>query len=161
MADLSQLQSAVEARSGLEVDAVWLSSAFDEALAFIRLLAPCKRAEWIDFDSLPPDVVAVLIAALTRMVLNPKGIRQETIGEYSYTLAGVNALGGSGTGPFTGAEGRIISVNAGCGGSFKSVPMTAPAVLNLDAPEVREKEPLGRWIEPSHANGFQKRWVRD
>jgi hypothetical protein len=159
-AELEALLAAVEARSGVEVDEDWLVVAADEVLTFVRLLAPCKRNEWTSISALPSDVQSVVVSALARMASNPRGIRQETIGEYSYTLAGVNAAGGVGTGPFSPSEARVITAVAGCGGGFKSVPMVVPAPLRIDAPESAPYgDLLGHWEEPSHANGFRRTWV--
>lgn len=45
------------------------------------------------YDSIPEDVKAVVLGAASRFALNPQGIRSETIGQYTYQLAGdTNAL---------------------------------------------------------------------
>jgi hypothetical protein len=157
--ELAALEQAVEARSGVDVDPEWLAVAAAETLTYVRLLAPCKRSEWTSWAALPLDVQVVCVASLSRMASNPRGIRQETIGEYSYTLAGSSSGSGTGTGPFSGAEARVITSASGCGGALKSVHVTAPAPLDIDNPEAPFSDPLGHWEEPSHANGFQTRWV--
>jgi hypothetical protein len=129
------LLSAVMNRTGTEVDAEWLAEAEAEALAYVRLLAPSKRRSWLTYADLPIDVKVVVAAALSRMAMNPKGIRQETIGEYSYTLAGGGGRHES-SGPFTPAEARIIAVTAGDGGRTRTVSLASPDILGLDTPEV-------------------------
>lgn len=129
----SALYAAVEARAGEPVDEQWLEQGLAEAMAYVRLLAPCKRATWTDYAALPADVKAVLVRALTRMHLNPRGIRQETIGEYSYTLS--SDSGEFYSGPFSPAEARIITSLSGCGGAARSITLELPPVLHLDAPE--------------------------
>lgn len=132
------LVAAVGDRTGAVVDEAWLEWAYAEVMATIRLSAPCKRATWLAYADLPADVQAAVVSSLSRMSQNPRGIRQETIGEYSYTLTASNGPGG----PFTSTEARIIAALAGCGGSVKSVPFTSPDVLVLDAPEANG---LGEW----------------
>ena len=125
---------ALVARTGSsDHDPAWVDSVFVEAMAYVRLLAPCKRSVWTDWVSLPSDVQAVITSAMARVALNPRGIRQETIGEYSYTVAGQSAVDG---GFFSAPEARIIGAAAGCGGSVRTVRLTLDPVLPLDAPEL-------------------------
>jgi hypothetical protein len=132
MAYDADLAAAIEARTGQPVDADWLEQASAEAMAYVRLMAPCKKSEWTDFASLPPDVQAIFVAALARSADNPRGIKQETIGEYSYTL--VSGAGSSSTGPFSPSEQRIITSSSGCGGAVKSVAVTMPELRPLAVP---------------------------
>lgn len=132
------LLDALEALLGEVVDSAWLEQVLALAMAYLHLLAPCKKDEWLGWDDLPVDVQTIVIAAIVRHHSNPRGIRQETIGEYSYTLdAGVTASN-SGGGPFSRDEARLVSAIAGCGGSFKSVKIVSPDVLPLDTPELGE-----------------------
>ena len=159
----ADLVSAVSARIGRTIDSTWVDTALAEAMAYVRLLAPCKKATWLSWGDLPLDVQAVVAAAIARFAENPRGYRQETIGEYSYTV-GSGSVGTNG--PFTAAEARIIASESGCGGSFKTVHMTSPAPLSLEVPEQRlldsdgdEYKPSGvYWDAPSHANGWQGGW---
>lgn len=133
MAVDSALTAAVAARNGQPVDEDWLEQALAEAMAYVRLLAPCKRSTWVGYSDLPADVQSVVIASLARAADNPRGIKQETIGEYSYTLvSGAN----SETGPFNRAEARIITGNSGCGGQLTSVTMTLPPLRVLGTPDL-------------------------
>jgi hypothetical protein len=132
---MSTLQQQIEARLGETVDADQLTSWESEALMWAVHLAPNKRGEWISYESLPGDVQVCLIAAISRKLGNPNGIKQETIGEYSYTLA--SPQGASGVSLFTDAEATIIRRVAGMRSTANmSVPLCVPAVLDLDAPEV-------------------------
>ncbi|MFZ9392585.1 MAG: hypothetical protein ACO28P_01395 [Ilumatobacteraceae bacterium] len=163
---MGTLMQAVTDRLGRAPDQQWLDQASLEAFAYIRLFAPCSRDQWLDWGDLPDDVAAVLVAALSRMADNPRGYRQETIGEYSYTLAGGGA---SSTGPFSPSEARIIAAVAGCGGSIKTIRVSSPAPLPIDAPELGSGgvadpdnvKPGSGWTfeEPNHSNGFKGRWV--
>lgn len=40
------------------------------------------------YATLPDDIVAVALASAARVIENPSGVRQESIGRYSYTFAG-------------------------------------------------------------------------
>lgn len=126
------LTEAVGKRTGTTPNEDWLETAFAEVMATVRLIAPCKRETWQDYSDLDPDVQAILVACLSRLALNPRGIRQETIGEYSYTLA----AGANPSGPFTEHEARIIIAASGCAGFTGSVEVTPPPVLSIEAPEV-------------------------
>lgn len=109
----SPLDALIARTGSSDYDSVWVDAVFAESLAYVRLLAPCKRSAWVDWDTLPEDVQAVVTSAMARLALNPRGIRQETIGEYSYTVAGQSAVDG---GFFSVPEARIIGAVAGCGG---------------------------------------------
>jgi len=43
------------------------------------------------WDPIPDEIVGVVLRAAGRALENPEGIRQETLGRYSYTLAGEQA----------------------------------------------------------------------
>ena len=159
----SPLEALVARTGSSDHDPDWVDAVFAESLAYVRLLAPCKRSVWLDWATLPDDVRAVVTSAMSRMAMNPRGIRQETIGEYSYTIAGQSPVDG---GFFTGYEARIIGAIAGCGGGIRTVPVSLELPLNLDAPEVSEnfsgggyKPPGTHWQEPSHDNGWVGRWL--
>ena len=167
MAVDSGLLKAVTDRLGRQPDPAWLEQAAMEAFAYIRLIAPCRKSEWLDWHSIPDGVGAILVAALARTADNPRGYRQETIGEYSYTLG---PSGGGATGIFSPGEARVIASEGGCGGSLKTVQMTTsypvtPAALtdgadDLVIVDVDGVKPLSwQWEEPSHSNGFNGRWV--
>lgn len=155
---------ALVARTGsLDHDADWVDAVFSEAMAYVRLLAPCKRSVWVDWASLPEDIQSMVTSGMARVANNPRGIRQETIGEYSYTVAGNSAVDG---GFFTPTETRIISAVAGCGGGIRTVPMTFEAPLHLDAPELGDnfsgsgdKPPGTHWVPAAHDNGWQGYWA--
>jgi hypothetical protein len=158
------LKVLLESRLGRPVDDQWLAVVEGEAMAYVRLLAPCKREDWLQFSNLPADVQIVLASALTRIAENPQGYRQMTIGEFSYTIGG----SGSARGPFSASEVQIIRALGGCSGELFSVRMETPAPLNIaapdvtsdiDAPEDPSKPTDGYWYEePSHANGFHGGW---
>jgi hypothetical protein len=146
------------------VDDHWLTVLEAEAMAYVRLLAPCKRDTWLTFANLPADVQIIVSAALSRFAENPQGYRQMTIGEFSYTVGN----GGSARGPFSASEAQVIRSAAGCSGELVSVQMTTPAPLNIEAPDISsdigavedpDKPADGYWYEePSHENGFTGGW---
>lgn len=115
------------------VDQYWLEQAYAEAMAYIRMIAPGKKLEWLEYADLPTDVQTILIAALLRKHSNPRGIRQESIGEYSYTISSdavrVDA------GPFSYSEVKLIKFAAGAGTSMSSVTMLLPPVLPFAMPD--------------------------
>ena len=159
----SPLDALVARTGSTDHDPLWVDAIFLEALAYVRVLAPCKRAVWVDWDTLPADVQSVVTSAMARVSMNPRGIRQETIGEYSYTVAGNSAVDG---GFFAPGETRVITSSAGCGGEIRTVPLTLDPVLPLDTPEVGEsfsgdgyKPPGTHWIAPSHLNGWRGEWA--
>ena len=128
---LEELAQAIEDRTGQPVDLAWLAQVVAEILAIIRLLAPCKIDIWQTIEDLPPDIIAVVVAAISRILVNPRGLRQETIGEYSYTI---NSTGNGDL--FTDTEKRIIASVAACGGSFKSITMkVVPPPIDLATPD--------------------------
>ena len=128
---IEELAQAIEDRTGQPVDEAWLETVVNELMAYIRMLAPCKRDEWETIEDLPSDITAILVAAIARIMLNPRNLRQETIGEYSYTVG----TGGNGD-MFTDLERRVISSIAGCGGSFKSVRMgVTPPPVKMTEPD--------------------------
>ena len=131
------LLNAVEARSGETVDPLWLEQAELEAMVYVRNLAPCKADSWLLWNDTPADVQVVIVSALSRSVMNPNNVKQETIGEYSYTLAAASSGSNGDAGPFTADEVDIITSIAGCGAAtVMSVELTPPPVLPLDTPEV-------------------------
>ena len=111
------LVDAVEYRTGRVVTQDWVASRVDDAMAQLRLYAPCKRTLWLTPADLPADVAGVLGAALSRTATNPDGIRTIQAGEFSQTWAG---SGSDLSGMFTPVEQRVIGVAAGCG-SVRSV----------------------------------------
>lgn len=127
---LQELADKIESLTGQPVDLGWLEQALAVIVAYVKVLAPCKRDEWVTIDDLPDDVIAVIVAALARWMVNPRNLRQETIGEYSYTV-------GSSDGElFSDMEKRIIAGIAGCGGSFKSVTMpVSPGPVQMREPD--------------------------
>ena len=128
---LEELAQAIEDRTGQPVDLAWLAQVVAEILAIIRLLAPCRVDTWQTIEDLPPDIIAVVVAAISRILVNPRGLRQETIGEYSYTI---NSTGNGDL--FTDTEKRIIASVACCGGSFKSITMrVVPPPIDLATPD--------------------------
>ena len=128
---LEELAQAIEDRTGQPVDLAWLAQVVAEILAIIRLLAPCRVDTWLTIEDLPPDIIAVVVASISRILVNPRGLRQETIGEYSYTI---NSTGNGDL--FTDTEKRIIASVAGCGGSFKSITMkVVPPPIDLATPD--------------------------
>ena len=164
----SPLEALIARTGSTDHDPLWVDAIFLEALAYVRVLAPCKRADWVDWVNLPEDVQSVVTSAMARVSMNPRGIRQETIGEYSYTVAGNSAVDG---GFFSPGETRVITSSAGCGGGIRTVPLTLEAPLHLDAPEVGESygsvtdeahayKPAGtHWEPPGHGNGWTGRWI--
>jgi hypothetical protein len=70
-----------------------------EAAAFTEM----GIAAWV--GDVPPDVVRVVCARALRELRNPEGIRSETLGGYSYSLAGG---GDTVTGGFTADERRTL-----------------------------------------------------
>jgi len=138
---LEELAQAIEDITGKPVDPEWLEQMAAMMLAFIRVLAPCKRDEWITVEDLPQDVVTILAAALARIVMNPRGLKQETIGEYSYS---VDTWSNSDV--FTDMEKRVISSVAGCGGTFKSI------VMGVTPPPVKMTEPDRIYFEQEYAD---------
>lgn len=58
-----------------------------------------RRARWYTvtyshgYAETPPDVKGVVLRVAARGVSNPEGIRQETIGSYSYSFGGSDAVG--------------------------------------------------------------------
>lgn len=56
-----------------------------------------RRRRWYQvtydhgFAAVPDEVKAVVLAAAARAIRNPEGLRQETLGRYSYTVAGESA----------------------------------------------------------------------
>ena len=127
---LQELADRIEDLTGQPVDLGWLEQALAIIVAYVKVLAPCKKDEWGTIDDMPDDIVAVIVAALARWLVNPRNLRQETIGEYSYTV-------GSSDGElFSDMEKRIISSIAGCGGSFKSVRMgVTPPPVKMTEPD--------------------------
>ena len=128
---LQELADKIEDLTGQPVDLGWLEQALAVIVAYVKVLAPCKKDEWVTVDDLPDDVIAVIVAALARWMVNPRNLRQETIGEYSYTI------GAASDGElFSDMEKRIIAGIAGCGGSFKSVTMpVVPAPVAMTTPD--------------------------
>ena len=148
------------------VDVARSKALLDQAMVYVRLLAPCKAATWLTYADLPHDVKVMLIAAVGRLFSAPNGVRQETIGEYSVTYG---SGGTADTGPFTAAEAKVITQTAGCSGSgkLKTVHVGGNTPLHIDPVElngvsdVDVKSNAGwQWEEPSHANGFNGRWVK-
>jgi hypothetical protein len=146
------------------VDVARAKAILDQGMTYVRLLAPCKKSVWLTYEDLPHDVKVALIAAGARMLSAPNGVRQETIGEYSVTYGG---SGSSDAGVFLPSEARVIASIAGCGGSFRTIPMTSPAVLDLartmPADSVTDvdgvKATQWTWQDPNHDNGFVGKWV--
>jgi len=132
MAVHEDLVAAVSARLGEAVDVQFLEQAYAETMAFLRVLAPCRRKEWLQWEVCPPDIQAVLVTSLARQAANPRGIRQESIGEYSYTFSN----GSAGLMPFTAMEQRVINAESECGGRIRSVKMTKPALLDWTKTDV-------------------------
>ena len=128
---LQELADKIEDLTGQPVDLGWLEQAVAVIVAYVKVLAPCKKDEWVTIDDLPDDIIAVMVAALARWMVNPRNLRQETIGEYSYTI------GAASDGElFSDMEKRIIAGIAGCGGSFKSVTMpVVPAPVAMTTPD--------------------------
>ncbi len=129
---------AVTARTGSDVEELWCEQIFAEAMTYLRLLAPCKRRTWREYSDLPEDVQTVVVSVISRQAMNPRNIRQETLGEYSYTLA--SGAGYGLNGPFNAAEARIIAVWSACGGAVTTIQMTPPDLVNIDAPEASSEE---------------------
>ena len=128
---LQDLADKIEDLTGQPVDLGWLEQALAIIVAYVKVLAPCKKDEWVTIDDMPDDIVAVIVAALARWMVNPRNLRQETIGEYSYTVSS-----GSDGELFSDMEKRIISGIAGCGGSFKSVRMgVTPPPVHMTEPD--------------------------
>jgi hypothetical protein len=157
---------AIQALLGMSVDQARAGALLDQAMVYVRLLAPCKATVWDAYAKLPVDVQHVVQAAVARSFTSPVGVRQETIGEYSVTYSGGSAS--SSTGPFTSDEGRVIGLTAGCGSAkLKTIHVGGNAPLHIDPVEligvsdVDLKSNAGwQWEEPSHANGFNGRWVK-
>lgn len=127
------LDIMVGERAGVEPPCGWTAKVVPEVLAHMMLSAPCRREEWLSWRDLPAGVLAVLVAALARLRLNPQGYRSQTIGEYSHTFAGT--VGGS---LFTPDEVRIISSAAGCG----SLSSGAYTVRMVPSAPAWSEEPL-------------------
>lgn len=127
---LQDLADKIEDLTGQPVDLGWLEQALAVIVAYVKVLAPCKKDEWVTVDDLPDDIIAVIVAALARWMVNPRNLRQETIGEYSYTVGSTDGE------LFSDMEKRIIAGIAGCGGSFKSVTMpVVPAPVAMTTPD--------------------------
>jgi len=132
MAVNADLVSAVTARLGEPVDEPFLEQAYAETMAFLRVMVPTKKKEWIQWEVCPVDIQAVLAASLARQCANPRSIRQESIGEYSYTLSS----GAAGLMPFTAMEQRVIFAEAGMNGRIRSVKMSKPPLLDWTKTDV-------------------------
>ena len=124
--------AAVAARAGQPTDDAQMEQLLLEALAYVRLLAPCQRSVWVTWADLPEDIQAIVVAATARSVENPSNIRQQTIGEYSVTYSGASDFN---NGPFSNSETRIITALAGCGGGIKTVAMVTPDLLRIETLE--------------------------
>jgi len=126
------LVSAVSARLGEPVDESFLEQAYGETMAFLRVMVPNKKKDWIQWETCPADVQAVLVSSLARQCANPRSIRQESIGEYSYTLSS----GAAGLMPFTAMEQRVIFAEAGVSGRMRSVKVGKPDLLDWTKTDV-------------------------
>ena len=120
--------AAVAARTGQTMDDALLEQLLMETMAYVRLLAPCKRSVWLTWADLPEDIQAIVVASASRTVENPNNIRQQTIGEYSVTYSGAGEFN---NGPFSNSETRIITALAGCGGGLKTVTMLTPDPVDI------------------------------
>jgi len=132
MAVNADLVSAVSARLGEPVDEPFLEQAYAETMAFLRVMVPTKKKDWMQWDTCPADVQAVLVSSLARQCANPRSIRQESIGEYSYTLSS----GAAGLMPFTAMEQRVIFAEAGVSGRMRSVKVGRPDLLDWTKTDV-------------------------
>lgn len=116
--------SALEVRLGVEIGSLE-DEDFARAEAAIADASTLVRSEagrtWVAEDdsvTAPDDVVAVVLRAARREFQNPSGLRSESVGDYSYSLA-------EGGGVFlTDAERRIVRAAAGSGS--RSVATPAP-----------------------------------
>jgi len=132
MAVHEDLVAAVSARLGEPVDEAFLEQAYAETMAFLRVIAPNKKKDWLQWEVCPTDVQAVLVTSLARQAANPRSIRQESIGEYSYTLSS----GAAGLMPFTAMEQRVIAAEAGLNSRLRSVQMSRPSLLDWTKTDV-------------------------
>jgi hypothetical protein len=72
------------------VDATQAQAAIDDASAVARsYVAPVL--DDVDTPDAPAAVVAVVVIMIRRVLTNPRGLAQETLGDYSYA-AGTNAV---------------------------------------------------------------------
>lgn len=121
-------------RTGLTVEPAWAQAKVDELLVAVRQLAPAQRDLWVVFDDVPTDVGIIILTALARAAENPRGYRQETIGEYSYTVGGAR-MGSSGV--FTVPEENVIARLGGNGsGDLYSVQMLGSLDLPATTPDI-------------------------
>lgn len=82
------LQADVEALAGFEPSQAWLNVMSPQVLAAVHVIAPHKAEDWSTFQSLPPAIYAICVDALAQHLANPKRLRSETVGDYSYSRAG-------------------------------------------------------------------------
>lgn len=82
--------SDLDARQVEYVDSTQAQAAIDDASAVARAcVAPVLDA--VDAPDTPAAVVAVVVNMVRRVLTNPRGLAQETLGDYSYA-AGSNAV---------------------------------------------------------------------
>lgn len=84
------LVADLDARKVEYEDSAQAQAAIDDASAVARLyVAPILDA--VNAPSTPPAVAAVVVSMVRRVLANPRGLAQETLGDYSFA-AGSNAV---------------------------------------------------------------------
>lgn len=120
--------AAITARTGQPFDDALLEQLLNEAMAYVRILAPCQRSVWLTWADTSTDVQAIVVSAVARYLDNPTNVRQQTIGEYSVTYASASDVN---NGPFSASEARVITAEAGCGGGLKTISMLTPEPIDI------------------------------
>lgn len=105
----NRVLDAMKARTGVDHDPVWLDATLALAMSHVRAAAPCKRDVWRQWYDLPDDVWRVVIESMVREHRNPRGYRAETIGDYSYQIAGAADSW------YLPSELAVVKAYAGCG----------------------------------------------
>jgi hypothetical protein len=110
----------LEARRVEFEDPAQAQAAIDDASAVARsIVAP--HLDDVEPPATPPTVVAVVVNMVRRVIANPRGLSQETLGDYSY------ATGGQGVATLlpTAREKRLLRQAVGKLGA-SSLEMQAP-----------------------------------
>lgn len=119
----------VAARSQIPVaqlDPAFIGELMAEAHAKAIMLAPCRSADWADPALVPPPVVTAIVAAISDIVVNPRGLVGESIGGYAWQSTGAMQPPAD---FFKPSDARIIRQQGGCAGAAKSVMLSPDGVL--------------------------------
>lgn len=104
------------------VDTAQAQAAIDDASAVARAcVSPVLDA--VNTPTTPAAVVAVVVGMVRRVLANPRGLSQETLGDYTY-MAGSNAVA---TLLPTGRERRLLRQAAAAYAKAQVPPIPVPA----------------------------------